>query len=169
MGHVLRSVLWFALVPLPVAYGVPTVLALIVYNVPSVAGPIRSVGLLVSALGTAGLIWCFSDFVRLGHGTPAPYEPPRRLVAVGLYRCTRNPMYVSVLLIVFGEAIWWANWMIFGYTVLLWGGFQAWVVFHEEPALRRRFGGAYERYTHTVPRWIGRPKPAESSRDRPIR
>lgn len=163
MGHVLRSLLWFALVPLPVAYGIPTVLALIASRLSFATGPIHPVGLLASAFGTAGLIWCFSDFVRRGHGTPAPYEPPRRLVVGGLYRYTRNPMYVSVLLIVVGEAIWWASWMILGYAGLLWGGLHAWIVFHEEPALRRRFGVPYERYTHTVPRWIGRPKPLESA------
>lgn len=163
MGHVLSSILWFALVPLPVAYGIPTVLALFGNGFSFATGPIQPVGLLASALGTAGLIWCFSDFVRRGHGTPAPYEPPRRLVVGGLYRYTRNPMYVSVVLIVGGEAIWWASWMIVGYAGLLWVSLHAWVVLHEEPALRRRFGVQYERYTHTVPRWIGRPRPLKSA------
>lgn len=163
MGHLLRSVLWFALVPLPVSYGVPTVLGLLANGAPFPTGPTHVVGLLASAFGTAALIWCFSDFVRRGRGTPAPYEPPRRLVVGGLYRYTRNPMYVSVLLIIIGLAIWWESWMILGYAGLLWGGLHAWVVFHEEPALRRRFGVPYERYAHTVPRWIGRPKALESA------
>ncbi len=154
MGHVLTSVIWFALVPLPVAYGVPTVLALIAKGTPLPTGPTHAVGFVASAFGTVGLLWCFSDFVRRGQGTPAPYEPPSKLVVGGLYRYTRNPMYVSVLLIVVGESVWWGSWIILGYAGLLWVGLHTWVVFHEEPVLRRRFGSLYESYTHTVPRWI---------------
>jgi protein-S-isoprenylcysteine O-methyltransferase Ste14 len=49
-------------------------------------------------LGGAIVIWCFWDFLAVGHGTPAPIDPPKELVVAGLYRHVRNPMYVGVLL-----------------------------------------------------------------------
>lgn len=35
----------------------------------------------------------------------APWDPPKRLVIVGLYRFVRNPMYVAVLTILMGWAL----------------------------------------------------------------
>lgn len=155
--------LWFVLVPLPVAYGVPTLLVLFGKSNNFRAGAISVIGLVAVALGTAGLLWCFVEFIRRGRGTPAPYEPPRELVIGGLYRYTRNPMYVGVLLIVVGEALWWASWVIIGYAGLLWVAFHAWVILYEEPSLRRRFGRQYERYCSAVPRWIGVPEAIRSA------
>ena len=56
------------------------------------------------ALGLAAYLWCAWEFATAGRGTPAPVDPPKILVARGLYRIVRNPMYVGVLLILLGEA-----------------------------------------------------------------
>src|SRR5690348_5736888 len=61
-------------------------------------------GLALVALGTAGLVWCVRDFYISGKGTLAPWAPPKKLVVVGLYRYSRNPMYVAVSLILLGWA-----------------------------------------------------------------
>jgi protein-S-isoprenylcysteine O-methyltransferase Ste14 len=50
-------------------------------------------------------VWCAGAFTFIGKGTPAPIDAPRILVTQGAYRWMRNPMYVGVLLVVFGEAI----------------------------------------------------------------
>src|SRR5512139_849508 len=47
--------------------------------------------------GSAILLWSFWNFFWEGHGTPAPMDPPKELVAVGFYRYVRNPMYVGIL------------------------------------------------------------------------
>ncbi len=158
MDHALRSLLWFLLVPLPVAYGVPTWIALSGPSGAVESAAVRVLGLLSAALGTTVLLWCFAEFVRRGHGTPAPYEPPRHLVAGGLYRYSRNPMYVSVVTVVLGEALWWGSMTILAYAGLLVLVFHGWVVLYEEPSLRRRFGQAYETYCVAVPRWLGAPR-----------
>ncbi len=67
-------------------------------------GPWRYVGLLPLGAGIAGLAWCLRDFALVGRGTPAPFDPPRQLVATGLYRWVRNPMYLSALSLLVGEA-----------------------------------------------------------------
>jgi hypothetical protein len=64
-------------------------------------------------------------------------------------------MYVAVLMVVLGEALWWGSWVILGYAGTLWVALHAWVVVYEEPTLRRRFGRPYERYSSAVPRWLG--------------
>jgi protein-S-isoprenylcysteine O-methyltransferase Ste14 len=111
-------------------------------------------GVLLIAEG-AGLCWkTVSLFTEVGEGTPAPYDPPRKLVIMGPYVYVRNPMMLGVWLVLLGEAL------VFGSVPLgLWFlGFcglcliliPAW----EEPDLKNRFGEPYEEYKRTVPRWI---------------
>ena len=59
----------------------------------------QPLGLIILAIGIVGLFWCVRDFYVSGKGTLAPWAPPQRLVTVGLYRYSRNPMYVSVVLV----------------------------------------------------------------------
>src|SRR5262245_62805971 len=63
---------------------------------------VHPLALVLLAAGFAGLFWCVRDFYVSGKGTLAPWSPPAELVVVGLYRYTRNPMYVAVLLILLG-------------------------------------------------------------------
>lgn len=104
-------------------------------------------------VGLILLLWCVRDFLVAGRGTLAPWDPPKRLVVVGLYRLVRNPMYVAVLTIVLG---WGA--VFRSPLVALYGGSLA-VIFHwrvvlqEEPGLRGQFGDEWKKYAHRVPRW----------------
>src|SRR5437667_6056995 len=52
-------------------------------------------GILVGVAGGALALWCILAFATVGKGTPAPFDPPRRLVVVGPYRYVRNPMYIG--------------------------------------------------------------------------
>lgn len=110
-------------------------------------------------LGAAGLLECFGRFALQGRGTPAPPFPTQKLVVTGLYRWTRNPMYVAVLLAIVGQGL------LFGSVALLIYAAAAWIVtacfvrFYEEPALRRSYGPEYLRYCQNVPRWIPRLRP----------
>src|SRR6267378_5541605 len=66
---------------------------------------LRYLGLPPIVIGSAGLLWCIWEFFSTGQGTLAPVDPPKYLVVRGLYRYVRNPMYVSVVAILLGEAI----------------------------------------------------------------
>ena len=46
-----------------------------------------------------------SLFVKTGKGTPAPWDPPKKLVIDGVYGYVRNPMMMAVWCILFGESI----------------------------------------------------------------
>ena len=68
-------------------------------------GFFRWAGLPLIVAGAAVLLACIVDFARKGRGTLAPIDPPRNLVAAGLYRYVRNPMYVGVVTTLIGEAV----------------------------------------------------------------
>jgi len=113
-------------------------------------------GLIPLCIGLIALLWCVRDFYVAGKGTLAPWTPPRNLVSVGLYRVTRNPMYLSVLLILCGWALGFrlrALWMYAGGVLIL---FYIRVVGFEEPWLARTHGEAWTRYRARVPRWLVR-------------
>jgi len=114
-------------------------------------------GYAVAAIGAWIYVVCAREFTTRGRGTPAPYDPPRELVASGLYRWVRNPMYVGILSILAGEALLFGSRSLALYAVLLALGFHVRVAFFEERVLGRVFGDSYARYRATVPRWIPRP------------
>jgi len=110
--------------------------------------------LLLIMLGAGGYFWCALDFAFKGEGTPAPIDPPKVLVVQGLYKYTRNPMYVSVLMILVGESLLFESAWFLGYAAAVAFGFHAFVVLYEEPALQRKMGAAYAQYCREAPRWI---------------
>jgi len=123
----------------------------------------RMVGAAAVAAGLACLLDCFARFALEGRGTPAPVAQTEVLVASGLYRCVRNPMYISVLLIVSGQALLFGHARLFAYAGVLLVVFHLFVLLHEEPSLRRRFGESYETYCLHVGRWRPRLTPWRGS------
>jgi protein-S-isoprenylcysteine O-methyltransferase Ste14 len=110
-------------------------------------------GIAVASLGAALALWCASVFVRIGKGTPAPFDPPRRLVTLGPYRLVRNPMYIGAGLAMTGLSLFYGSLGLLAYGC----GFlllaHCFVMFYEEPALRRSFGREYRAYCDRVRRW----------------
>jgi protein-S-isoprenylcysteine O-methyltransferase Ste14 len=110
-------------------------------------------GMVIGTAGAALALWCVVTFVWIGKGTPAPFDPPRRLVIRGPYRLVRNPMYVGGGLALAGAALFYRSWplLVYGGTFLLVA--HLFVMLYEEPALWRSFGPEYEAYCHRVRRW----------------
>ena len=82
-----------------------------------------------------------------------PLDPPKEFVAVGLYRFTRNPMYVGSLLLVLGQFLIYGALAILAWLVFLFVCFHLFVMYYEEPNLAKTFGNPYEEYRQQVPRW----------------
>jgi protein-S-isoprenylcysteine O-methyltransferase Ste14 len=144
-----RAVVAFLALPGVVAFLVPLAWA------GSAGWPLRwPLGLALVAVGTAGLLWCVRDFYVSGKGTLAPWAPPQELVVVGLYRFSRNPMYVCVALILGGWAVAFAAPALFAYLLVVVVAFQLRVVFGEEPWLARMHGEAWRQYRGRVRRWF---------------
>ena len=113
--------------------------------------------------GLVGLLESFIRFAWRGLGTPAPIAPTERLILSGLYRHVRNPMYVSVVAIVAGQALLFGQAKLLVYAALLWLGFHLFVVGYEEPTLRQQYGPEYDRFVRAVPRWLPRLRPWEGN------
>jgi protein-S-isoprenylcysteine O-methyltransferase Ste14 len=116
---------------------------------------LRWLAAIPSAIGFAIAMRCVWDFGWTGHGTPAPFAPPQRLVVVGLYRYVRNPMYLGL------ATGWIGLWVIFGHAelrlivsaVVAVLAVHLFVILYEEPTLRRNFGAMYDEYRQNVRRW----------------
>ena len=112
---------------------------------------------LAIVLAAIGIVLAGST-VRLllhyGEGTPAPWDPTRKLVLMGPYRYVRNPMISGALLILLSEAIFFQSWPIFFW----WFAFLIFNLLYiplvEENNLEDRFGQDYLLYKTHVPRWI---------------
>lgn len=114
------------------------------------------VGIVVFVGGLGLFTWCLVLFARVGQGTLAPWDPTRRLVAVGPYRHIRNPMISAVAAILLGEAFFFGSALLAGWAVLFIVVNHVYFLVSEEPGLERRFGTAYVEYKQRVPRWLPR-------------
>ena len=145
-----RALLAFLALPGVVAFAVP-VAWLVASAHTSLVQPL---GLLPLVVGSVALLWCVRDFYVSGKGTLAPWSPPAHLVVVGLYRYTRNPMYVAVTLILVGWAASFGLPGLWVYTIIVAIAFHLRVVLGEEPWLARTHGTQWQEYASRVPRWF---------------
>jgi protein-S-isoprenylcysteine O-methyltransferase Ste14 len=156
----IRSIVWTIVIPGVVLLYIPWTFFGLGSVSLTVTAPLNVVGMLCAVIGTAFLLVCIWEFAAYGRGTLSPVDPPPTLVARGLYKYVRNPMYLSVLVVLLGEGLLTRSRGLLEYTL----GWFIWinlvVLFYEEPALFRAFGASYRAYTASVPRWL--PRPARS-------
>ncbi len=147
----MRALLAFIAMPGVVALAVPLWLGM---RKMGRDGLFHPVGLLPLVAGFALLLWCVYEFYTNGKGTLAPWSPPKHLVTSGLYRFTRNPMYVAVLLMLCGWSVCFWSPVLATYTASMFAGFHLRIVYGEEPWLERTHGKQWEEYQSRVPRWL---------------
>ena len=158
-----RSLLWTLLLPGLVAGFLPWRYFGLSQAMIDPGRPRHLIALAAIGAGIALLGACIWEFAHRGRGTLAPVDPPRELVVQGLYRYVRNPMYLSVTLIVLGEVLLTGSRALLGYWAAWFAAANLFVIGYEEPALRRRFGVVYERYQASVARWLPRRPSRETS------
>lgn len=120
---------------------------------PAATGALEIAGLIVGAAGAALALWCVLTFALVGEGTPAPFDPPRRLVVRGPYRVVRNPMYLGAALALAAAALFYRSLALLGFTAVFVLAAHLFVLWYEEPTLRRTFGDDYDAYRREVQRW----------------
>ena len=147
----LRALFAFLALPGMVAIAVPAWFAVSMLRA---GGSFHPIGLLPLAAGFALLLWCVRDFYVTGKGTLAPWSPPKNLVTTGLYRHSRNPMYVAVATMLIGWALCFMSRSLAIYAGIVILAFHIRVVFGEEPWLARTHGAQWEEYRARVPRWL---------------
>lgn len=119
-------------------------------------GPLALAGFALAAAGALLALWCVLTFALAGKGTPAPFDPPRRLVVTGPYRFLRNPMYLGAALALTGAAVLYRSVALLAYAVLFVSAAHMFVLGYEEPTLSRLFGSEYHAYRERVRRWLPR-------------
>lgn len=120
---------------------------------PAATGVWQVAGALLAVSGATLALTCILTFVFVGGGTPAPFDPPRRLVVRGPYRLVRNPMYLGAGLALTGAGIFYQSIPLLGYAALFLFITHLFVVLYEEPTLRRTFDNDYDAYCRRVGRW----------------
>ena len=152
VSAIAKTLIFTVFVPGTVAGYVPSLLR---GHAAPVAGAEEWMALAIVAIGIAIYLYtAFWGFALVGGGTPAPIAPTEILVVKGLHRFGRNPMYIGVALAIGGQALLFRSLHIAIYMVCMLLTAHLFVVFYEEPTLRKQFGEEYERYRATVPRWI---------------
>ena len=122
-------------------------------------------GLFPIAGGAALLIWVIvlHDREAPKHGwriEATPFEPTRYLIVRGPYAYTRNPIYLSHLVIWSGWSVFYGSVAVAAGVVVLWLGMVVVVLPYEEHGLMRQLGEPYVRYQQHVHRWFGRRRAA---------
>jgi protein-S-isoprenylcysteine O-methyltransferase Ste14 len=120
----------------------------------SFTGQLLAASLLLLAAGLVGLA-SVRTFAR--HETTVnPLRPERasRLVAAGIYRYSRNPMYLSLLLALAAWATWLGSWPALLVVPAFVLAMNRWQIRPEERALAALFGAEYEAYRRSVRRWL---------------
>lgn len=111
-------------------------------------------GLFLFAFGFLVMMNCILNFAIHGKGTLSPADPTRKLVIAGLYKYSRNPMYVGVVSMLVGEAVFFQSERLGIYSILIFIIFHLFIVFFEEPRLKKDFGAEYEQFCTAVRRWL---------------
>lgn len=149
----LKNLLFTLVVPGSVAVFAPLLLTRVQ---PPVAGWGRLLSVPLFAIALALYLWSVWSFASRGKGTPLPIDAPKRLVLTGPYLHIRNPMYVAVMSALLGWLVAYRTPALLLYAFGAGAAFAGFVIWYEEPHLKRTFGGEYDRYRNTVPRWLPR-------------
>jgi protein-S-isoprenylcysteine O-methyltransferase Ste14 len=120
---------------------------------PESIGAAQVTGMALASGGGILVLWCIASFAVVGRGTPAPFDPPRRLVVRGPYAVVRNPMYLGAGLVLVGASLFYESLVLLGYAAAFFLVTHGFVVLYEEPTLGRTFGADYEAYRRRVSRW----------------
>ena len=147
----LKNLLFTLVVPGTVAVALPLLIA---RGQQISSGLVLLAALALFALGATIYTWCVWDFATIGRGTPAPVDPPKKLVVHGLYRYTRNPMYVGVLTVLIAWVVLFQAWPLLLYALAVGTFFHLFIVLYEEPHLQKLFGSEYTDYRARVGRWF---------------
>lgn len=117
-------------------------------------GTSHFIGASLMVLGGAIAASCILRFATEGKGTISPLDPTKELVLRGLYKYSRNRMYVGMMILLVGEAVFFPSLALSTYALLIFIGFNLVIILHEEPRLRRDFGAQFEEYRRRVRRWL---------------
>ena len=114
---------------------------------------LRNIGLLLTFIGFLFGIGAFLEF-RKARTTLDPHGSSKQIVSSGVYRFSRNPIYLGFLLMVVGlpltSGLYWGIIVAPFYIIMM----NRLVIQYEEAYLEKKFGKTYTSYTSQVRRWL---------------
>jgi protein-S-isoprenylcysteine O-methyltransferase Ste14 len=122
---------------------------------PKVPGlPLAPLGITLVVIAWILPVWAIVLFRREGTEVEPTSPTNRKLIITGPYRLTRNPMYLGLVILTLGIAIWVGAWPMFAAPIALFATAN-WVhIPFEEAKMRRQFGAIYDNYVARVRRWL---------------
>jgi protein-S-isoprenylcysteine O-methyltransferase Ste14 len=127
-------------------------------------------GLVLVGIGIVGLVWVFSTMFAQFPKLPWPVEldegerpltaTSRILITHGPFAFSRNPMFLSGLIVLLGWAVFYGSVAVLLFVMVGWVFANYLKVPQEERGLEARFGDVYRDYQKRVPRWLGIPRTA---------
>jgi protein-S-isoprenylcysteine O-methyltransferase Ste14 len=148
---ILRDIL---ILPVNIAVTIPCVLQLYPSAFFKSTGLIQFTAILMLAAGLSIFIWTVYLFHVSGKGTLALWEPTKKLVISDPYKYTRNPMILSILMILLSESLLFNSFYMLLWFLVFFLITSLYFIFREEPVLLKRFGDDYRKYKNDVPRWF---------------
>jgi protein-S-isoprenylcysteine O-methyltransferase Ste14 len=116
--------------------------------------PLQLLGIALTIIPWILPVWAIALFFREGTEVSPTSEANRKLVTGGPYRFTRNPMYLGLVLVTLGVAIWIGAWPMFLAPIAVFCTANWIHIPFEEAKMRRQFGTAYDDYVRQVRRWV---------------
>lgn len=151
---IVATILFFLIVPGAVILYIPVGLAFSGLMAVEPVQAMRYAAVFLWAAGGLIVGWAMINLIGRGRGSPVPFDHTNTLVETGLYHYSRNPMYLGAAAIVFGHYFWFQSWLLLVYAAVVLLSFHLFIVFFEEPRMRRRFGKSFNHYCRRVPRWF---------------
>ena len=111
------------------------------------------IGSVVVALSFGLFFWALATMLR-GHASIPTNTPTDAIITGGPYRLSRNPIYLSMILLQLGVGIWTASPWFFILAAVCVALLTSGVILREERYLTRKFGDEYRSYKSRVRRWI---------------
>jgi protein-S-isoprenylcysteine O-methyltransferase Ste14 len=148
---------YFLVGPFPISFVIPLIVATLT-NSYILGGFLiyRWCGAVLVIIGFIPLISSFIRFQSDGDRSPHPFNEAPKLVMTGFYSFVRNPMYVGVMCVIFGVALYSSNYWVIIYQIPVFLFVNAFIARYEEPTLSKEFGSQYAEYCKHVRRWIPR-------------
>ena len=115
--------------------------------------PFTWAGILFIAAGLLLAMRCRALFLH-HRTTMSPYESPAVLITGGPFRFSRNPAYLSMMMVLFGSAVLMGTVLPFVFTALFIAVIEVLFIPYEERRLAESFGDEYREYRDRVRRWI---------------
>ncbi|HJX49851.1 MAG TPA: isoprenylcysteine carboxylmethyltransferase family protein [Candidatus Nanoarchaeia archaeon] len=115
--------------------------------------PYNLIGIGFVIIGVLLNTWAWLLFIK-NKTTQNPFKQPNKFIKIGVYKFSRNPMYLGMLLILIGMSVLSGKLITFSIPLLFWVIINKWYVPIEEKIMEKRFKKDYSKYKDDVRRWI---------------